>query len=169
MFRLKHKKLLSRGVNLLFALLLGVMVLEGLVLKPGGVVIAWTILIGLVIVGGMGLVIPLEIEAQDQANRWYRAAYRAVWPFSALPGALIILSVVVWGIVRPTPGQFPVSGVLLITGMILPLVGILVVGGLAVTGYIAQGTEETRQWARSLGRTNGGARGGPAQEDTPPA
>ena len=169
MFQVKHNKLLSRGLSLLVSLAIVVMLLEEYVFMSDKTVVMWTMIVCLVIMGAVLFALPFEFREQQPVNRWYRAAYRAVWPFSALPGALIILSVVVWGIVRPTPGQFPVSGVLLITGMILPLVGILVVGGLAVTGYIAQGTEETRQWARSLGRTNGGARGGPAQEDTPPA
>jgi len=145
MFRLKHKNLLSRGKNLLFALVLGATVLEFL-LKPSGAVIAWTLLIGLLIVGGIGLAIPLEIEEPEPSNRWYRAAYWGVWLFCALPGAMIIGAAVAWGITGPTLEQFPgVSSVLLLTGMVLGLVGFLVVGGLAVTGEITKGNEETRQ------------------------
>ncbi len=93
-----------------------------------------------------------------------------------LPGSLTLLraawslfigAAVVWSIAGPTPGQFPVSGVLVITGIVLLVVGIFVVGGLSVTGYIAQGTEETRQWARSLGRMNGEAGEKPSQKETP--
>lgn len=168
MSRLKHKDLLSRGLNLLFSLAIVVLGLEELVFKPGKTVVMWTMLAFLVSGGAVFFALPLELRGPQLVNRWYRAAYWAAWPSCALAGALIIGAAVVWGITGQTPGQFTVSGILVITGMVLLVVGIVVVGGLAVAGYIAQGTEETRQWAHSLGRTNGEAESRPAQEGAPP-
>ena len=158
MFRVKHKKLLSRGINLLLSLVIGVIVIEDL-LKPGKAVAVWMTLVCLVIAGGVFFVVSLELRGQRPANRWYRAAYWAAWILCLLLGALLISAAVAWGITGPTVEQFPVvSSVLLITAQIGGLVGIFVVGGLAIIGYIAQGTEETRQWVRSRGRRNGEVR-----------
>ena len=82
----------------------------------------------------------------------------------------MIVAAVVWGMTGPTMGQFPLdaSFVLLVSAVAVLLVGLLVVCGLAATGGIVQGNEETRRWARSRSRTNGAAGSGPAQEDHPP-
>jgi hypothetical protein len=103
-------------------------------------------------------------------NRWSRAADRAISILSVLLGGLFLGAAVVWGIAGPTREPFPtVSGVLLVTALVLGVVGVLLVGGLSVIGLIAQGNEETRQWARSLSQTNSAMGSGPAQEDNPPA
>ena len=168
MFRLKHKNLLLRGLNLLFSLVIVVAGLEKFVFKPGKTVEIWTILAFLVIGGALFFALPLELREQQLVNRWYRAAYWAAWPFCELAGALFIGAAVVWGLTGPTLEEVPpVSEALLLAVQIGGLVGIFVVGGLAATGYIAQGTEETRQWARSLGQTNREVESRPAQEDAP--
>ena len=168
MVRPHHKRRFVRGMQIVFALVLGVWLLEFLV-KPGEAVFTWTALIALVSLGGMCLVLPWGFPGQTRENRWSRAADRAGTVLSLLLGALFLGAAVAWGIAGPTLKQFPaVSGVLLVTALVLGGMGVLLLGGLGVIGEIAQGNEETRRWAHSLGRTNDAAGSGPAQEDGPP-
>lgn len=105
-----------------------------------------------------------------QENRWYRAAAWAASLFCGLGGVLFIGMGVAWGMTRPSLGQPPgLLGVLQLTGIVLCLGAFLVIGGLLVIGYIAQGNEETREFARAWGRTKGKVVAGSAPEDSHPA
>jgi hypothetical protein len=98
MLRPKHKKLLPR-VKLLLILMVGAILFEFLLIKPGEAVMAWSLLIALVIVGGVFFVIPLDLTIQEPlTNRWYRAAHWAGWILCMLLGVLFLGAAVVWGI-----------------------------------------------------------------------
>ena len=152
MFRQKHKKLLRRVSNLLFALTIIAFGL-GFWLKADDTVFVWTMLIGMVSWGGGCFVSTLGFLGKEAANRWYRAANLAALILYLLMGVLAIGAAVAWGIAGLTLGQFPVvSWVLLTTAMAAGLVGILVIGGLGATGWMVQSEEETLQRIRSRGR-----------------
>ncbi len=125
-----------RGRDVVLALLLGI--------------------VHLALLGDVFPELPLWIITHVQENRWYRAAAWASWLFCGLGGALLIGMGVVWGMLRPWPVQAAaVLGNLQVAGMVLGLVAFLVIGGLLLSGYIAQGNEETREFARTWGRTKG--------------
>jgi hypothetical protein len=144
MFKLKHKKLLSRGMYLLFTSTMFVGGLEDL-LKLNGAVIRWTAFIFLLTTAGVFFVMPLDFMASGPSNRWYRAAYWAFWILCTLVGVLFIGAAAVWGIIESASGEFPaLDSLLVLIAIVLVLVGILLVGGLGIIGLIAQVHEETR-------------------------
>ncbi len=90
MFWLRNKKLLSWSMKiLLFLVACTFILLYDSPLKLDKAVAVWAALTGLVIIGGVFLMAPLKLRGQPFLNRWYRAAYRAGWPFCALPGACL--------------------------------------------------------------------------------
>jgi hypothetical protein len=113
---------------------------------------------------------PMWIIKHVQENRWYRAASWAAWLFCGLGGALLIGMAVTMGMTSPPLGQASeVLGGLQLTGMVVCLVDLFVIGGLLVIGYIVQGTKETREFASAWGRTKGQVVAGSAPEDSHPA
>lgn len=110
-----------------------------------------------------------EVLAQKPFNRWYRAANWTAWVACLLWVALLIGAAVAWIVTGLSPDQpTGIVGVLVVSALLALCVSGFVVGGLAVMGWIAQGSEETQQWARSWGQAHGKARARRAQEDTPP-
>ena len=127
-------------------------------------------LVHLALLGDVFPELPLWIIKHVQENRWYRAAAWAAWLFCGLGGMLLIGMGVVWGMMRPWPVQASdVLGDLQVTGMVLCLGAFLVIGGLLVSGYIAHGNEETREFARAWGRTKGKVVAGSTPEGSHPA
>ncbi len=117
-------------------------------------------------VGGLFALMPSSLwTRQGRVNRWYRAAYWAFWVVCALAGVLIIGAVVIWAISRSTNGSLA-GAILTVLVPGIGMLGFLVVGGLVVAGKIAQGNEETREWARSWARTHGAAEARAPQENT---
>ena len=113
---------------------------------------------------------PMWIIKHVQENRWYRAAAWAAWLFCGLGGVLLIGMAVTLGMISPPLVQASdVLGDLQLTGMVLCLVDLFVIGGLLVIGYIAHGNEETREFARAWGRTKGKVVAGSTPEDSHPA
>ena len=158
----KKKKLLVRGMKLLFALVMGASLLGYgasrlgySVFQPEEAVFLWTLPVALLILGGYFCVLPLEPPEPEPVNRWQRASHRAGWIFSELIGALFIGAAVA-GIMWETLAQHSavvgmVAGVLLIVGALLVLVFLLLIGGLGVIGFIAQGNEEKPGNGRARG------------------
>jgi hypothetical protein len=110
-----------------------------------------------------------EVLVQKPFNRWYRAANWAAWVACLLGGALLVGAAVAWIVTGLSPDQpTGIVGVLVVSALLELCVGGFVVGGLAVMGWIAQGTEETQQWARSWGQAHDKVEARPAQEDTSP-
>lgn len=110
-----------------------------------------------------------EILAQKTFNRWYRAANWAAWVACLLCGALLSGAAAAWIVTGLSPDQpTGIVGALVMSALLELCVSGFVVGGLAVMGWIAQGTEETQQWSRSWGQAHGKAEARPAREDTPP-
>ena len=127
-------------------------------------------LVNLTLLGDVFPELPLWIVKHVQKNRWYRAAAWAAWLFCGLGGVLLIGMGVAWGMTRPSLGQpSGILSVLQLTGMGLGLVAFLVIGGLLVSGYIAQGNQETREFASACGQTKGKVVARSAPEDSHPA
>ncbi|HEU5369525.1 MAG TPA: hypothetical protein VFU69_13720, partial [Ktedonobacterales bacterium] len=106
-----------------------------------------------------------EFSGRNEVNRWFRAAYWVGRFVCELVGALLVGGAVILAITGLTSVRLPLVGaVLIVTALICFIVGNLVIGGLAVAGKIAQGNEETREWARSWGRPRGAARARSAEE-----
>lgn len=126
-------------------------------------------IVNLALLGDVFPELPLWIIKHVQENRWYRAAAWAAWLFCGLGGMLLIGMGVAWGRARPSLGQSSgILGVLQLTGMVACLVAFLVIGGLLAIGYIAQGNEETREFARVWGQTKGKVVAGSTPEDSHP-
>ncbi len=165
MRKLNGKSLVFRSAASLLILAMGALLLEGL-LQVDEAIIAWTGRVVLAIMGGWLCAMPLAFSRQYLVNRWHRATYWAFWVVCALAGVLIIGAVVIWAINRSTNGSLA-GAILTIIVPVIGMLGFLVVGGLVVAGKIAQGNEETREWARSWARTHGAAEARLPQENTP--
>jgi hypothetical protein len=136
---LKYKDPLLRIMRFLFALstfVLGLAVL----LNLNKAVIAWIGLIALTILAGEFFIIPLGFKRQHLENAWFRAAYRVGWIVFVGAGALLISATLAWAITTGLAlGQSPpITEILFIVVLLLGLVGIFLIAGLAVTGYMAQ-------------------------------
>ena len=168
MRRLGGKNPVSRSMNFFVVLAAGVGLLEFLFHADGAMI--WTVLVAMFIMGGLICLMPLDIiRGYDQTNRWHQAVSMASWVLCVLLGALVISAAVAWVIAGPTLEGFPViSELLLAIGIVGAIVGALLIGGLTGIGAIAKATEETRESARSWGRTRGAAGARSAEEDSPP-
>ncbi len=176
MFSLKQKKLLSLVLFLFGALLVCLMAIaSGLQdlygFQPDKAVLAWVTPLGLLIFGTYFCVRPLGFTGQRPMNRWYRAAERMGWILCELMGVLLIgaaVAVIIWEtLAQHAAVAGVVVGVLVLVPAVVFLVGGLAVGGLAVTGYIAPGNEETRQWSCEWSQRGHHPRAGSAEEDPP--
>lgn len=159
----KSNSLFSRVMKFLLVLPPGVLALAVL-LHLSKAVIAWSGIITLLIVGGEFITIPLGFTRKRLVNDWYRAAYWAGWIVCVGTGALVIGTTVAWWFTGPTLGQFSAVTGVLTAALLVGLVGLFLVGGLAVTGYIVQGNAETRRWSRAWSRRNRETRAGSAEE-----
>jgi hypothetical protein len=97
----QYKKRIARGMQALFVLMVGILLLEFLLIKSGDAVFAWTWLIALVIMGGFFFVIPWGLRGPERVNHWYRAADWAVTILCVLLGALFLGAAITWGIIGP--------------------------------------------------------------------
>ncbi len=128
------------------------------------------VLVSLAVLGDIFPGMAIWLSKHMQVNRWYRAAAWAAWLFCGLGGVLLIGMVVTLGMISLPLGQaWDVLGGLQLAGVVLCLADLFVIGGLLLIGYIAQGNEETREFASAWGGTKGKVVAGSTPEDSHPA